>query len=626
MKLKNYFMKFKVKKQSLFNGIIILCVIALVVNLNLISSKLNSLGLKDIEGVEFYEAQVNLYDESGCEDYFYDYDGNKVETQNGSVMSNWIECEPGQQLTRNGIATNVVCYFDQDKNFIERVDSYGLSTITVPSNNNIAYVRMAVVKSDSQKIVYGSTIADEVVSGDYYAIDDLKIFDYNQVNDSSIVESPNGKRWQIFVDDEGNLQTKDVTNVLVESDLPPDFPKFEIVGESITDEDILITMNESTENGYGYIFILSSEGDVKWYKQVPNYAFNFRKIQYEDGTIRYAYQEVHDWVDEINGGILYTHIVLMDEQMNVINDNIHPLKYGSIDSDNFACENHDYKILGDNHYILMTVTKEVVRNVPGYENQDVQVVNAIIQEQKDGEVIMQWESIDHPELYEASVYNNDYSIKNTSYYDWLTKLKIIIKGCLNFVTGDFDAISEAWETIQKKVYNDYVHVNAVTVDPNTYDLLISCRSIGLIKLERETGDIMWIMGRGHNDISGMESEECGLYQHDVRYLEDGSFTIFDNSGGENLTSRVCRYWIDEENLELENIEIFTTEHVSTAMGCASLVDDETDTYTIVYGSGIGEFQFEERDFSTNEANMQFKLDGGSAFYRVFRGVEVTPVE
>lgn len=85
------------------------------------------------------------------------------------------------------------------------------------------------------------------------------------------------------------------------------------------------------------------------------------------------------------------------------------------------------------------------------------------------------------------------------------------------------------------VYDDYCHINAIAVDPNTGNLLISCRSIGLMKIDRETGDIQWMMSRKHNDIKGLTTEQIGYLQHDVRYTDDGSFTVFDNSGGKDMT-------------------------------------------------------------------------------------------
>lgn len=591
-------MKIWSKRQMLFNLFVVVVLLVGVVFAMLVLLEFREyrdLSLKDLQDVTFYEEQVNLYDPAGCEDFFYDYDGNKVEAQNGSVMSNWIPCSAGQKLTRNGIATNVVCYFDADKNFIQRVDCYGEEVLTVPDNEEIAFVRMAVQMSDNLKIVYGEQIADISIAGGYYSIPGLKVSDRNLLGEFAVIESPDGKQWKITVDNEGNLSAENVTGTMNEGLLPADFPEYEITGSSISDEDYLISMYGATESQKNYIFVMSAEGRVKWYKQVTFMAFNFRKIQYPDGTIRYAYQQTESagQVENINGGMYFTHIVLMDENFQVINDNIRPIAYGSITEETYFCESHDYKILGDNHYLLTSITLTTVDNIPGMEGTQVQVVNAIIQEQKDGQVVMQWESIEHPELYSASLTNNEYAA---------------------FTAGTTDE------------FTDYVHLNAIAVDPQTYDLLISCRSVGLMKIDRETGEILWIMGRGQNDIQGLEQSQIGLLQHDVRYLDDGSFTIFDNSGGQNSSSRVCRYWIDEETKTLVRFQEYPTEYYSSAMGSAELLDEETDTYTIVYGMGVADMAFEERNFSTNTVNMRLKFADGQVLYRVFRGVETTPVQ
>lgn len=591
-------MKIWSKRQMLFNLFVVVVLLAGIVFAMLVLLEFREyrdLSLKDLQDVTFYEEQVNLYDPAGCEDFFYDYDGSKVEAQNGSVMSNWIPCSAGQKLARNGIATSVVCYFDADKNFIQRVDCYGEEVLTVPDNEEIAFVRMAVQMSDDLKIVYGEQIADISIAGGYYSIPGLKVSDRNLLGEFAVIESPDGKQWKITVDNDGNLSAENVTGTMNEGLLPADFPEYEITGSSISDEDYLISMYGATKSQKNYIFVMSAEGRIKWYKQVPFMAFNFRKIQYPDGTIRYAYQQTESIreVENINGGMYFTHIVLMDENFQVINDNIRPVAYGSITEETNFCESHDYKILGDNHYLLTSVTLSTVDNIPGMEGTQVQVVNAIIQEQKDGQVVMQWESIEHPELYSASLTNNEYAA---------------------FTAGTTDE------------FTDYVHLNAIAVDPQTYDLLISCRSVGLMKIDRETGEILWIMGRGQNDIQGLEQSQIGLLQHDVRYLDDGSFTIFDNSGGQNSSSRVCRYWIDEDTKTLVRFQEYPTEYYSSAMGSAELLDEETDTYTIVYGMGVADMAFEERNFSTNTVNMRLKFTDGQVLYRVFRGVETTPVQ
>ena len=94
--------------QRIFNvAVLVVLVISIALNFMLYKT-VQSLSLEDIEGVSYFEQQENLLDSSGCEDFFYDYDGSIIDAQNGSVMSNWISCSAGQQITRNGIATNVV--------------------------------------------------------------------------------------------------------------------------------------------------------------------------------------------------------------------------------------------------------------------------------------------------------------------------------------------------------------------------------------------------------------------------------------------------------------------------------------------------------------------------------------
>ncbi|MCQ2505748.1 MAG: aryl-sulfate sulfotransferase [Lachnospiraceae bacterium] len=543
------------------------------------------LSLQDIKGIEYHEKQINLYDASGCENFFYDYEGNIVEAQNGSYMSNWIACTAGQKITRNGIATNVVCYFDREKKFIKRVDSYGQATIVVPDDDRIAYVRIAVQPANDRVIVFGSMISDQNINGNYYSIPELKISDRNLINDYTIIKSPNGTLWKIRVNDDGSITTEDVTSVISPVSLPMDFPEYEISGSSISKEDFFIALKDETKSGNNYFFIMSPSGDVKWYKAIPNWVYNFRKIEYSDGTIRYAYADriAPDSENPAN-------IVLMDENFNVINSNIHPLQYGSINVNDSLIDIHDYKIIDDNHYILMARTKSKVNNIPSENGKDCYVYNTVVQEQKDGQVILQWESIDHPELYNIAIIEDDYS-----------------------------------KTSEDR-YADYVHINSVVVDPNTFDLLISCRHMGLIKIDRTTGEILWVMGRKRNDIKGMTDEQVGLYQHDARYTEDGSITIFDNSGGKDNNSRVCRYWIDEKNLTLEKCEIFETPYKSSTMGSATLLDDESDTYLICYGSGGEDIVFEERCFSNNSVKMKFKFKDGQKIYRIFTGKETTPVK
>lgn len=384
-------------------------------------------------------------------------------------------------------------------------------------------------------------------------------------------------------------------DIIPDYKLPADFPRYSVYGKSIIDGDFYVSMYNPGLPKESYIFIMSSSGDIKWYKKIRGYAYNFRKIKYNDGTIRYAYQQVDRFISE-EFGLMGTHVVLMDEHFNVINNFIHPLKYGSITSENHGCENHEYKILSDHHYILTTVSKNIVTNIPGYEGEKIKVFNSIIQEQKDGKVIMQWESIDYPELYTASLCNNNYKNYKMKFMDF-----IIDKSTIK--------------------HTDYFHINAIAIDKNSGDLLISGRGVGLVKIDRDNGNIFWIMGRKKNNIKELDEKDIGLYQHDVKYLDDGSITIFDNSGGYGENSRVCRYWIDENNKTLIKKEIFDIPYKGKYMGSAELLDDDTDTYLICNGGPFEGNAFEERSFKNNNVGFALNFDNGNNLYRIFQGIE-----
>ena len=61
-----------------------------------------------------------------------------------------------------------------------------------------------------------------------------------------------------------------------------------------------------------------------------------------------------------------------------------------------------------------------------------------------------------------------------------------------------------------------------------------------------------------NRLEGMTNEHCGYLQHDIRICDDGSLTIFDNSGCSTDNSRICRYWIDEESMQLVKFKEYVT--------------------------------------------------------------------
>ena len=360
--------------------------------------------------------------------------------------------------------------------------------------------------------------------------------------------------------------------------LPADFPRFTVKGESISTADILMTPHTSNFRN-GYIFILDYQGNVKWYKNTPSFCYNFKQFLNSNNEIRYAYMISDEY---LSGTYELCHGVIMNDKMKVINDNIRLLEAGSI-KNGHALECHTFTILDENHYILTAIDKIQVNNIPGLEGQLLFVYNNIIQEQKDGKVLWHFETIDYPELYGLSIHGNMFE----------------------------DGIIEVNAA-------DYAHINSISRDKEG-NILACFRHIGLVKINYQTKEIMWILGPGRNDIANITKEDLPYLQHDVRYMDDGSFIIFDNSGCPEDHTRLCRYWInDETKINKKTETLITNYRKSIAMGYAELIDNEV--YDITYGVCIGAPAFEEYDFKNQKQNMSIKFNNGHDLYNISRAI------
>jgi hypothetical protein len=75
---------------------------------------------------------------------------------------------------------------------------------------------------------------------------------------------------------------------------------------------------------------------------------------------------------------------------------------------------------------------------------------------------------------------------------------------------------------------DFMHTNAIDFD-NDGNILISSRHLSEItKINRQTGDIMWRLGGKKDYFTWINDNDRISYQHDIRSLPDGNYTIHDN--------------------------------------------------------------------------------------------------
>ncbi|MDO4272843.1 MAG: aryl-sulfate sulfotransferase [Eubacteriales bacterium] len=345
--------------------------------------------------------------------------------------------------------------------------------------------------------------------------------------------------------------------------LPEDFPAVTPQGESSRDGYYYTTMGN-------YVVKFDSKGQVVFFRKAnAKNAGPFRRNEI-DGEVIYSYLEGRSsstYVPLSEIGYRQTALILLDEQYQKIDEVPYMANTEKVPA-NYPLENHDYLILGKNHYILTTYAGRKVNNIPptveGYEY-GANVVACIFQEVKDGECIFEWDSTDHPELYAASREAGDY-------------------------------------TNDSRIWADYVHFNAVAVDPKDNNFICSYRNLdSIVKIDRETGEIIWVLG-GDLDDFGLTEDQQFHRQHNVTVTDDGSILLFDNGcltnvlgypemsskekaeGEASQVSRGLKLTLDEENMEVTAMKEYKVENFYAAtMGSAQILDDSTDTVLLGWG-------------------------------------------
>lgn len=153
---------------------------------------------------------------------------------------------------------------------------------------------------------------------------------------------------------------------------------------------------------------------------------------------------------------------------------------------------HGNYVLDKEHYLLQIISMEevLIDSKPSY------VVNCILQEQLNGEVVWEWQSIDYPELFKASFARNNY----------------------------FDK-----DVINKKYACDYAHMNSVIKTSDNQYMYISFKHIGIVKIDYKTKNIIWIIGPNAKTHIKLPNNALQFaHQHDLHLIDDNTFYFWDN--------------------------------------------------------------------------------------------------
>lgn len=365
--------------------------------------------------------------------------------------------------------------------------------------------------------------------------------------------------------------------------------------------------NNGAEDGYyyftydSYIVKLNTDGEVVYYKDVGK-AFDFKLNKTEDGDIYYSYLVQNNAQEYVEGiGYKTTKAVIMDEQYNVVDEVESLVPTDQIDAT--PLESHELVVQDLHHYIISSYYPKEVNNIPSDIDQNKfgsRVIASTLQEIKDGEVLWQWQSTDYPELYELSTEHNDFTNEHVN-------------------------------------YADYVHFNSLAIDPEDNNLIISARNMNnIIKLNRETGDIMWVLG-GKGDQFGLAEEQKFSRQHKLSFLSDGTILLFNNGNvlpkapypvvpddsplhDKKEETSIMKIKIDEENKEILDYEKYPTGEFSGTRGSVQMVNEEQNIVLIGWGSGENnDATFTEKNLSTGEELFVFyPKDEEDISYRAYK--------
>ncbi len=248
-----------------------------------------------------------------------------------------------------------------------------------------------------------------------------------------------------------------------------------------------------------YMMILDNYGTPVFYRQGIRRANDFKPVV--NNQLVYC--------DFDNNNTAINKYLLMDSWFNIIDT----LLMGN----GYIIDQHDILMRENGNHFLMAYDPQLVGmdTVVTGGDPEATVVGFIIQElDADHNVIFQWRSWDHFEITDAN--HKDF-------------------------TED---------------HIDYVHGNAFELD---YDntLMMSCRDMEEItKIDLNTGEIIWRLGlHSQNNMFDFTNDTTGFsWQHDIRRLENGNITVYDNGNWHTPQfSQAVEYQIDEDNYTAERV-------------------------------------------------------------------------
>ena len=242
----------------------------------------------------------------------------------------------------------------------------------------------------------------------------------------------------------------------------------------------------------GYLMILDNNGEPVFYRSLAPFPVTIDFKQQPDGRLTYFLA-----APGINT------FFALNNQYEIV---------GSYKAGNgYTTDLHDLQVLPNGNALLLihdTRKVDLGALTPG-GRPDATVIGCLVQEvDPAGNVVFEWNAWDHPD--ELSILDTIRPLED--------------------------------EPLR------YIHCNSIEQDTDG-NLLLSNRNLSnVVKINRATGQIMWLFGGKKNQFA-IPEEDLFFYQHDARRIANGHLTVYDNRFDQRPRfSRGIEYAIDEQTL------------------------------------------------------------------------------
>ena len=336
-----------------------------------------------------------------------------------------------------------------------------------------------------------------------------------------------------------------------------DYPDFEIVvNNNPYPADIFIHL--MSESQHRYMGIIDTNLSVKWYINSGPLGMDFKV---SNNNLSYFHKPETYWV-------------ILDENMQETDT--------LLCANNYAADYHDIRMLESGNYILQAYGSRTVDMSELVENGHPTC-------QISGELILQEFNVAHELIFEWKAWDH---LDFTEYTDIDLTLSEI----------------------------SWMHGNSIEIDDDNHLIISNRRSSEILKINRYSGEIIWRFGGPQNDFTILNDPLDGFSkQHDVRRLENGNITIFDNGNFHSpQISRVIEYQLDEVNKVATLIweYIHPENYFGLAMGCAQRLNNGNTliNWGSMASSGSGAI-ITEVDYEKNIV-LEIRYPVGYANYKV----------